>query len=539
MESVSTPPSNPSIEAAPVEAKPREKHSSTSRQIRGSSLMLVGRSLSMVVNFVIQVLIVRYLSKAHYGAFAYALSFVTLGQTIATFGLDRAVTRFVPIYHERRDYNKMFGTLLLVLSTIVSLGTLLILFAYAFQGFIGQTLLNEREGDTAQVITLLLILIGLAPVQALDDLIAAMFAIFASPRSIFFRKYVLAPGLRFTVVLLLILGKSDEFFLAKGYLFAGILGVTIYAFALIRTLSKQGLFKHLNLKGIEIPARELFAFTIPLLTSDLVYVLMSTSDAILLGHFYSPTEVAAFRAVQPSAILNQFVLQSFTLLFTPIAARLFARNDREGINNLYWQTAIWTSVLSFPIFAMTFSLAHPLTVLLYGQRYEGSAVILALLSFGYYFNCALGFNGLTLKVYGKLRYIVVINILAAVVNILINLWLIPLYGPLGAACGTCGTMVLHNILKQAGLRFGTGISLFEKQYLKVYISIAVGAVGLLLLQTVMPADYSPKQPYIYISFAIAAVVAIVVVGMNRKSLNVGQTFPELLKIPLVRRVFGE
>ena len=67
----------------------------------------------------------------------------------------------------------------------------------------------------------------------------------------------------------------------------------------------------------------------------------------------------------------------------------------------------------------------------------------------------------------------------------------------------------------------------------------MGAAGLLLLQTVLPANYSPKQPYIYISFAIAAAVAAVVVGINRKSLNIGQTFPELLKIPLVRRVFGE
>jgi O-antigen/teichoic acid export membrane protein len=538
MDSVSTSSTAPALEGSAADTEQRLKHSSTSRQIRGSSLMLVGRSLSLAVNFAIQILIVWHLSKANYGAFAYALSFVTLGQTIVTFGLDRATTRFVPIFHEQRNYSKMFGTILLVLSTIVSLGTLLILLAFAFQGFIGETLLNDAQGNKNQVIALLLILIGLAPVQALDDLVAAMFAIFASPRSIFFRKYVMAPGLKLSVVLLLILTSSNEFFLASGYLAAGILGTTIYSLALLRTLSKQKLFEHFKLKNIQVPAREIFAFTIPLLSSDLVAVLMSSSDAILLGHFHTLDEVAAFRAVQPSAVLNQFVLQSFTLLFMPIAARLFARNDREGINNLYWQTAIWTSVLSFPVFAMTFSLAHPLTVLLYGQRYEGSAIILALLSFGYYFNAALGFNGLTLKVYGKLKYIVVINILAAVANVLINLWLIPLYGPIGAACGTCATMILHNILKQAGLRFGTGISLFEWKYLKVYLSIVVAAIGLLVVQSIMPSNYSWDAPYVYVSFLLAGVVAALVVGLNRKALNVGETFPELLRVPLMRRIFG-
>jgi hypothetical protein len=55
----------------------------------------------------------------------------------------------------------------------------------------------------------------------------------------------------------------------------------------------------------------------------------------------------------------------------------------------------------------------------------------------------------------------------------------------------------------------------------------------------MPANYSWNQPYIYISFALAAIVSLVVVGLNRKDLNVGQTFPELLRLPLVRRLFGE
>ena len=73
-------------------------------------------------------------------------------------------------------------------------------------------------------------------------------------------------------------------------------------------------------------------------------------------------DVAAFRAVQPTARLNQIVLQSFALLFTPAAARLFARDDREGINTLYWQNAAWMAIFSFPIFALTFSLAGPITV---------------------------------------------------------------------------------------------------------------------------------------------------------------------------------
>ena len=516
-----------SVTTPPVDAMPRTKHTAANRQIRGSSLLLIGRTLSMAVNFVVQVLIVRYLSKTDYGAFAYGLSIVALGESIGTFGLDRAITRFVPIYHERRDYNKLFGTIILVISTIVSIGIVLILLLYSLQGLVAQSWIKDPRA-----LDLALILIFLAPVQSLDDLVVGMFAIFASPRSIFFRKHILAPGLKLTVVLLLILGHSDVFFLAGGYLAAGAIGVGLYGIILFRVLQRQGLFAHFNFQTLNIPAREIFAFTIPLMTSDLVYILMNSSDAVLLEHFRGTVDVAAFRAVQPAAGLNQLVMMSFQLLFTPLAARLFARGDREGINNLYWQTAIWMAVIAFPIFAVTFALAQPLTVTLYTKSYADSATILALLSLGYYFSTALGFNGLTLKVFGKLRYIVIVNILAALVNVGINLLLIPRFGPLGAAIGTCGTMIAHNVFKQAGLLLGTGISLFDWRYLKVYLVIIASGAGLLLIQQLTASN-------IYIGLALTAMVSLVVVMVNRKSLNVGQTFPELLRFPLARRLFGE
>jgi O-antigen/teichoic acid export membrane protein len=513
-----------------AEALPRAKHNATNRQIRGSSLMLLGRALSMGVNFAVQVLIVRYFAnaKAEYGAFAFALSMVALGESIATLGLDRAVTRFLPIYHERQEYNKLFGTIFLVISTIIGVGAAIVLLLYSFQGLVLQTGFIEDQ----LALSLTLILIFLAPVQSLDDLIIGMFAVFASPRSIFFRKYIIAPALKLAVVLLLIFWRSDIFFLAGGYLAAGTIGVGLYGIILFNVLRKQGLFKYFDIKALAIPWREIFAFTVPLMTSDLVYILMNSSDAVLLEHFRGSIDVAAFRAVQPAAGLNQLVMTSFQLMFTPVAARLFAREDREGINNLYWQTAVWMSVIAFPIFAMTFSLAQPLTVMLYTKTYADSAIILALLSFGYYFSTALGFNGLTLKVFGKVRYIVAINILAALVNVGINLLLIPRYGALGAAIGTCGTMVAHNILKQLGLLFGTGINLFEWRHLKVYGVIAVSTLGLLLVQITMSTD-------IFVGTALAALASLLVLALTRKSLAVGQTFPELLRFPIMRRLFGE
>ena len=79
------------------------------------------------------------------------------------------------------------------------------------------------------------------------------------------------------------------------------------------------------------------------------------------------------------------------------------------------------AVFSLPVFLLTFSLAEPITVLLFGERYAGSAAYLAILSLGMYFNAALGFNGLTLKVIGRVRYVVILNLFAAGANVALNL----------------------------------------------------------------------------------------------------------------------
>jgi len=518
----------PASAGTPADAATAVPHEeATRRQIRGSSLLLVGRFLTVAANLAVQVLIVRYLSKADYGAFAYALSIVSLVASVATFGLDRSITRFVPIYDEQGNSNKVFGTVILAVGTVLSLGLVSLVLVYGLEGLLGGTLINDERA-----VSLLLILILLAPINALDGLVMGMFAVYSKPRAIFFRKHVLTPGLRLTIVLLLILGHQGVYFLAAGYVVAGAIGVALYSVILYRTLRSEGRLENFHLRGVDIPAREVFGFTIPLLTSDLVYMVMNTSDVILLGHFGGALDVADFRVIWPAAHLNQIVMASFALLFTPAAARMFARNDREGINGLYWQTAIWIAVLSFPIFALTFSLAGPLTVLLFGARYEESATFLALLSLGYYFNAALGFNGLTLKVFGRLRYVVSINLVAALVNIGLNLVLIPRYGPLGAAIGTCSTLLLHNVLKQVGLLRGTGVKLFRARDLTVYASIVVLAGLLLTVQLVV----SPPPA---VGIALAVLASLLLVAFSRRSLRAGQTFPELRRFRLVRLIAGD
>jgi O-antigen/teichoic acid export membrane protein len=289
---------------------------------------------------------------------------------------------------------------------------------------------------------------------------------------------------------------------------------------------ERGIHVRETWRRIVFPVREVFSFTLPLLTSDVVNILKTSFVVVLLEYFASTTQVAEFRAVVPIAGLNLIVMQSFKYLFTPEAARLFARQDNQGINELYWRSATWIAVITFPIFAASFSLARPLTVLLFEERYASSATVLALLALGDYMNAAMGFNAYTLRVFGKVRYIVAIDLISALAGVLLNVLLIPRYGAVGAAIGTTAALVLYNLLNHGGLLLGTQIKLFQPRYLRVYASIVLGAAVLLLIDQLF-------QPGVVAGSLLVALISLLLVVFNWQVMDAGRMFPELHRIPVL------
>ena len=283
------------------------------------------------------VLAVRYLSKADYGALAYALSVVSMGASVSLLGLNRGVNRFVPIYDEHRDYDRMFGTIFMAMGAVIGLGIALTMLVFGVQGFLTRSVASDPL-----TVGLLLILISLVPIQALDNLFQGMVAIFVGARSIFLRRHVLGPGLKLVAVLLVIALQGSVHVLAACYLAAGLLGLSIYVVMLYRVLHKQGLLANLSLRRITMPIRRIFGFSLPLLSVDILLTLKLTMAVMVLEYFRGSTDVAELRAIVSVAGLCTVVFQSLKFLFTPMASRLFARSDEAGIRDLYWRSAIWT-----------------------------------------------------------------------------------------------------------------------------------------------------------------------------------------------------
>jgi O-antigen/teichoic acid export membrane protein len=317
-------------------------------------------------------------------------------------------------------------------------------------------------------------------------------------------------------------------FLAVGYVCAGLAGILIYAALLVRVLRERGLLKEFKIREVVLPFRAVFAFSFPLITGELALLSLNVGGVLILGYFHSLVDVATYRAVFNSARLNIAVTSAFATLFLPVAARLYARHDIAGLRHNYWHTAVFMAVLTFPIFALTGPLAQQTTVVLFGARYADSGTVLALLSVGYYFNAILGFNAFTLQVFGRIRYLVVVNVLVVVVNVGACFLLVPQFAAVGAAAANCAALLVQNVLNQLALRRCLGTGFVERQYARSY-ALIVGSALLLWAFQLLGLG-------LVASLVAATIASLVVLVGNRRALELGETFPELLRVPVLGRL---
>lgn len=512
----------PAVDREATIDAPDPEGGATSRHVRGSSLLLAGRILALGLDFVSQVLIVRYLLKAEYGAFAVAIAIAALGSSIALLGLERTVARFAPIYEEEGDHGRVLGTVLVVIGTVVVLGLIVVGVVVGLSGSLGSVLIGD-----SLAISLVVIFVFMSPVLALDSLLVALFAAFAGPRSIFLRRYVIAPVLQLAVVGYVIVTGGSVHELALGLVISTAASVAVYLAIFWRVLSRRGTIAAGRREGIKLPFRAIFGFSLPLLASDLVFVLRGSVVVLLLEALRSTTEVADYRAVLPIAMQCLLVSTTFRYLYTPAASRLYARNDLRELNHLYWRTAGWIAVATFPLLIAAVPLSDPVVRLLFGPEYADAAPVLAILGIGYYVHASIGFNALTLRVFNKVRFMVTVDLATAALSIVASVLLIGSFGAIGAALGTTATLILQNALYQYGLATRTGIRALDVSAGAIYGAVAVTLLLLTAIEIVL-------HPPLAASIVLAVLATGLLLLASRDRLQIVQTFPELGRVPVLR-----
>ncbi len=192
--------------------------------------------------------------------------------------------------------------------------------------------------------------------------------------------------------------------------------------------------------------KDILKYSVPLAISSISFFIYMQSDILMLGYFATPSEVGFYSIAQK--IIDMMLLPCTALLtvITPMIAYLYGKNDERSRNasgKLFNYSIKYSLLLIFPMVFGLVALAKPAILLIFGEEYVKTALLLTSLSI-YLIPRAVGVVGSSYLIgAGKASIVAKITTITAVSNVILNLFLIPKYQALGAVVSTLITHSAH------------------------------------------------------------------------------------------------
>jgi len=405
----------------------------------GTGIAIIGITLGLLFNFIAKLIIARYGLEANYGMFSLALAILTFAMTLACLGLHLGATRYIAYFRAKKDAAKVQAviSLSLQLSTAASLiiGIALFLSAEA----IAVHIFNSPE--LAQFLRIFAI--G-TPLFTLICIIAAIFRGFDQIEPQTYFQYIML-NLLFTGFLLLIIAVGLPF-ITVIYAYLTALAITFVSIAIYATrkLPKPTVL----IRGANTAmGKELLLFSYPLLVMGLLSVLMLWTDTFILGYFKSTEVVGIYNAATPLAQCISQPLFALMLIYTPVVTGFYSQNLMADLRRSYTIVTKWLAFITMPIFLVLCLYPGYVLNLLFGSAYIAAAPALRILSVGFIINTLLGPSVATLIALGKSRFIMWTALAAAIINIALNIALIPPLGIVGAAVASASSLSLLAVVR--------------------------------------------------------------------------------------------
>jgi O-antigen/teichoic acid export membrane protein len=186
--------------------------------------------------------------------------------------------------------------------------------------------------------------------------------------------------------------------------------------------------------SIDLPfIKRLLANAFPFLTNGIIYTLYLNTDIILLSKIKGELHVGWYTAAAGGLFWGLLIIPAS---ISTITYPIFSRQYKEGIDQLRNScnfTMKILIILGVPISVGVFILAPQIIHSIFGSRYENSITVLQILAIAISFMFARDPLGFGLAAIGKVKALMWLNISFLVLNIILNLILIPVYAEVGAA----------------------------------------------------------------------------------------------------------
>ena len=428
----------------------------------GMVLSFISQVISIVVGLLYSPIMIRILDQSEYGLYQLVQSVVNY-MNLMNFGLTGAYIRYYSIAKtkgegEVANINGLFMRVFCILSLLcLMLGAIL----YANIGLLGDKI-TEAEYGTARILLIIMV------INMAVSFPSSLFTVFinANERFIFQKAVgivinILVPILN---IPLLLWGKGS----------VGVVSVTLFLSLLRMVINIWFCRKKL---GMKIHIRyfdrnvflDLFRFTFFIFLSDIVDQIGSNVDKFLLGRMLGTTAVAVFSV--GFTFKTYFAMTTWIVpeMYTPEVNRLaIEKNDDKALSQVFIRVGKMNNyIVLLPLTGFVL-IGRQFTHLWVGSEYDTAYYAGIILMFSGYIGAlqTLGINIQNAKNKHQIRSVVLFAV--AVVNILVSIWFIRMWGIVGTCLGTllaalAGSVFMNWYYKR---HIGLDILAFWKEIMK-------------------------------------------------------------------------
>ena len=385
--------------------------SATRQYLTNTAAQALGRTASFTVGFLVFVLIARFLGTESFGRFSYVLALLSLFVALAEFGTNGVLARGI-VHQAPEKAPSYWGNFLL---RRVGLAFL----AMAAAGITAIFISSELSG---------LLLLGALALPALSSrFFEPIYQVFSRP---WYSAYAsLGYSLFYLLAVVAVLQLNGDLWSVYGAYLSANFVYTLLALVLALRLLKPRFRPDAQILG------SIFRLAFPIGLAAFFVMVNTRADVIMIAHLMTDEAVgiynSAFRFLELTALFA-VVLANPTI---PIFSHLAIEN-RSALR-LTVTTAIESiAVIVLPVIIVIPLVSPWLVLFLFGETYAGAAPIMNILAWAGWLTFYSVLSFAVCVAIGVVHFAYWSAALAAAINILLNLHLIPVYGLLGAAWAT-------------------------------------------------------------------------------------------------------
>lgn len=378
------------------------------------------------------IVLARLLEPDGYGLLYLTLAVIGVAKLFAKLGLGRSTARYITEYKEK-DPSQLrhileFSAgvslvLLLIVATIVGVGHQQI-----------AVLIGEPEVGPFLVLGSLFLFFGtmlgflrkvLQGFEAIQ--VAALLTIIKS-----ITKVVVAIGL--VVASFGAMGALVGWVL--GAFFASLTGTFVVYFRYYRSLDFGA--------PVEFGLRRRIAeYAVPVTASEAAGKLSGRIDTVLVGFFLNPVAVSYYVVAEQVVSMIQSPVNALGFTLAPTFGAEKSAGNTEKAARIYEEAFLHMALFYVPAAAGIILVAEPLVELVFGTDYLGAVPVLQVLGLYAFVKANLMVSAKALDFLGRARSRAVVKGVTSVLNVLLNIALIPTIGVVGAAIATVITSSMY------------------------------------------------------------------------------------------------